>query len=124
MTAEQRKVRRDRLRAEWIEANGPCRHCGSRDDLQIDHVDPAAKSFTINFERRLADVYAELAKCQVLCKPCHKAKTAADIAATGVCRRGHQRTAANRITTRVGDKCRECQQRANREYMRRVRLGL
>lgn len=55
-----------------------CAHCGSQDGLQFDHVDPALKSFNIkdNMTLNNPDVRAELDKCQLLCRPCHEAKTA------------------------------------------------
>jgi 5-methylcytosine-specific restriction endonuclease McrA len=64
-----------RRRAEWFRENGPCVGCGSDEDLQVDHRDRAQKVssnfWTWSAERRAA----ELAKCQVLCEPCHKEKT-------------------------------------------------
>lgn len=83
----QRQYQREwlaRRRAEWF-AGKRCVHCGSDTHLEIDHIDPATKDpylrrvHTNSFwswskERR--DV--ELAKCQVLCHPCHIAKTLAN----------------------------------------------
>lgn len=77
--ARQREYQARRFRecrAEWLEANGPCRRCGSWDRLEVDHIDPAVKVshnvWSWSAERRVA----ELKKCQVLCYRCHKAKTA------------------------------------------------
>jgi hypothetical protein len=50
--------------------------CGSKRDLQADHKDPrtkGGKSFWLFKEERHL---AELKKCQVLCKKCHRSKTA------------------------------------------------
>ena len=57
-----------------------CAHCGSRERLEFDHVDPGEKSFDIssNLTISSADVRAELDKCQLLCNPCHRRKTAAE----------------------------------------------
>lgn len=71
-----------RNRAEGIEILGSkCAECGSTRELQFDHVDPGTKVssniWTWARERRLA----ELAKCQLLCKKCHKKKSAADLRA-------------------------------------------
>lgn len=78
---ERRKYMREwltRRRDEWIsEQGGACVTCGATEDLEIDHIDPAEK------ERAVAHLWsstaevraAELAKCQVLCKQCHLAKT-------------------------------------------------
>ena len=64
-------------RSAWLEANGPCVQCGSWERLEVDHIDPAEKVthrvWSLSRDQRLA----ELAKCQVLCHSCHKAKTIA-----------------------------------------------
>ena len=62
-----------------------CAHCGSTDRLEFDHVDPALKSFDISDNMTLNNpkVRAELDKCQLLCRPCHEAKTAAEHRAAG-----------------------------------------
>ena len=79
---KQRKFQRERNRANrvrWLSENGPCRHCGSSQNLQVDHVDRGLKVdhrvWSWNTSRRLA----ELAKCQVLCKACHTAKTRSEL---------------------------------------------
>lgn len=56
---------------------GQCVKCGSTEDLEFDHVDPATKSFTITagWTRKLDLFMAELAKCQLLCQPHHLEKT-------------------------------------------------
>lgn len=70
------KKRRD----AWIKENGPCAHCGSSKDPHVDHVDPKSKLLNpagiwgLTAARRSV----ELAKCQVLCRPCHEAKSAAE----------------------------------------------
>jgi 5-methylcytosine-specific restriction endonuclease McrA len=64
-------------RLEWVKANGPCKKCGTWENLEIDHIDPSQKSF------RIASIWSrskefrdkELSKCQVLCKSCHFEKT-------------------------------------------------
>ena len=70
------RERAARLRREWLLANGPCR-CGSWEDLEMHHKDPAQKVshriWNWSAERRAA----ELAKCEPLCKRCHKAETRA-----------------------------------------------
>lgn len=84
---EQRRFQRERvarIRAEWLDANGPCVDCGSSERLEVDHVDPATK-ITHNVwswteKRRLA----ELAKCVVRCHDCHLAKTSRERAATPI----------------------------------------
>jgi hypothetical protein len=61
-------------RAESLEMlGGKCVECGSTDELEIDHIDPATKKLEVS---RLWGVsrerwLAEIAKCQILCKPHH-----------------------------------------------------
>lgn len=64
-----------KARDEWFAANGPCQKCGSKEKLELDHINPEDKvshsvwSWTPE-RRRL-----ELNKCQALCRPCHREKT-------------------------------------------------
>jgi hypothetical protein len=62
-------------RLAWLEANGPCKQCGSWVKLEVDHVDPSQKVshrvWSWTADRR----NAELKKCQVLCQACHKIKS-------------------------------------------------
>lgn len=64
-----------RRRKEWFDINGPCSKCSSWENLEVDHIDPlnkiAHKIWQWSKERR----EEELAKCQVLCKVCHRQKT-------------------------------------------------
>lgn len=64
-----------RRRQEWLDTNGPCAHCGSADDLRVDHVDASQKvSHRIwSWAKERREI--ELAKCQVLCNDCHQKKT-------------------------------------------------
>lgn len=65
------KQRRD----DWFAANGPCTKCGSQADLQLDHIDPKQKIHHTVWSWAEERRKVELAKCQVLCKPCHKEKS-------------------------------------------------
>jgi hypothetical protein len=69
------KARRD----AWLEHMGNrCNLCGTtQGPFDIDHIDPATKQYRIaNIWTRCQEFRdKELAKCQVLCKPCHKQKT-------------------------------------------------
>lgn len=107
-----------RKRAEWF-AGKVCVKCGSDQDLQMDHIveeekDGHIKAVSHNvFSWSKAKREAELAKCQVLCEPCHQEKTAAWYAARRehgtatmyryckcqVCRDGHS---ARRRAQRAG----------------------
>lgn len=57
---------------------GRCVECGTTDDLQIDHKDPAKKSFNITkcYNKTWDVLVVEIDKCQLLCEPHHKAKHA------------------------------------------------
>ena len=70
------RVYMERRRTAWIEANGPCRYCGSSEDLEVDHVDPATKVSSKFWHWSAERRSMELAKCQVLCRVCHAKKTA------------------------------------------------
>jgi 5-methylcytosine-specific restriction endonuclease McrA len=69
----QRDWKTARRRA-WF-AGKVCAECGSGSDLQLDHIDPAAKVshkvWSWSAERRAR----ELDKCQALCRDCHKKRT-------------------------------------------------
>lgn len=59
---------------------GKCTRCGTTEDLQFDHVSRALKQYAIlnRWNRGAAELAAELAKCQLLCKPHHLEKTLAE----------------------------------------------
>jgi len=76
------RTHRTERRAAWIAENGPCAQCGSTEQLEVDHIDPALKDVRLkrHHSARLWDWteskrLAELANCQVLCKRCHKIKS-------------------------------------------------
>lgn len=78
---KQREYQRQwiaRRKAEWFEGKS-CVECGSTENLELDHIDPATKItnaiWSWSEERR----NAELAKCQVLCHDCHVKKTHIDL---------------------------------------------
>lgn len=70
--------RYQKWRAYAIEKlGGKCVICGATTDLQIDHIYRADKNFAVSqwWSSSRAKMDAELAKCQLLCRDCHKAKT-------------------------------------------------
>lgn len=76
---QQRAYQREfcaKRRRDWLAANGPCRKCGSFEQLEVDHVDPETKVHHNVWSWSKARREAELAKCQVLCRQCHQRKTA------------------------------------------------
>lgn len=65
-------------RAAWIGANGPCADCGSWENPEVDHVDPATKVTHNVWSWSALRREAELAKCVVRCTDCHKKKSAGE----------------------------------------------
>lgn len=57
---------------------GKCKQCGSKKDLQIDHVDPSTKAMDVAKEWGNPLFFEELKKCQALCRSCHKKKTSSE----------------------------------------------
>lgn len=64
---------------DWAVAllGGVCVRCGATQDLHFDHIDPTTKHQSIGkmLDVPEAEFRNELAKCQLLCGPCHRAKT-------------------------------------------------
>lgn len=56
-----------------------CTSCGSKESLELDHIDRATKVHHAIWSWCKERRKAELAKCQVLCHNCHAKKTAAEI---------------------------------------------
>ena len=83
-TAEyMRRYYQDRIARGIAMLGGVCAGCGSADDLQFDHVDPATKTACVtSMWQNWAAFVEELAKCQLLCGPCHEAKTLSEAGKT------------------------------------------
>ncbi len=92
-------------REAWLREHGPCVVCGSRNDLEIDHVDRTKKVAHKVWSWAAARRAAELAKCQVLCKDCHLKKTVAERAQD----REPVRCGTN-TRYRYGCRCPECRE--------------
>jgi hypothetical protein len=79
--ARAARVRRRREALETL-LGSRCARCGtSQGPFDFDHIDPFSKSFSIGEGRNtypMERLIEEARKCQLLCKPCHKDKTAAD----------------------------------------------
>lgn len=56
---------------------GKCEHCGSTDNLEIDHIDSTNKALEISmlWSNRKDKITEELTKCRLLCESCHILKT-------------------------------------------------
>lgn len=104
-TVGDTKARYYRIKQECIDRlGGKCARCSSTEMLEFDHIDPRTKEFCIIGGSRISRerLMSELAKCQLLCKACHAAKTAEDQA---VSRFHGSKTMWNR-----GCKCGECRE--------------
>jgi len=78
----QMKELYQKAKVEFIKyLGGQCVACGSVENLEFDHIDWRTKEFTIAAKWGMKDkakLFAELDKCQLLCKICHKVKTKVD----------------------------------------------
>lgn len=72
-----RELKRRRYQEARELLGGRCGRCGATSDLEIDHIDPSAKTFRITdvLTRKREVRLAELSKCQLLCTDCHADKT-------------------------------------------------
>lgn len=55
-----------------------CRKCGSKESLELDHIDTTEKWSHRIWSYTWTRIMKEAAKCQVLCKSCHAEKTEKD----------------------------------------------
>ena len=71
----QFKEKSNRIKNYWIEQmGGKCCKCGSKEDLVFHHKDPNTKSFNLgnSWTHSPKKVEAEVKKCILICKKCHK----------------------------------------------------
>ena len=71
---ERRKARRLML---YKLLGGKCSSCGSRKNLEFDHLDPNLKEFRISsrIDAPEEELIKEVEKCVLLCHKCHVKKT-------------------------------------------------
>jgi 5-methylcytosine-specific restriction endonuclease McrA len=81
-TGEQKKA----YQREWMAERrkqgvqllgGECSNCKSTENLEFDHVNPEQKWTHRFWSYAWERIEKELAKCQLLCEDCHRAKTKA-----------------------------------------------
>ena len=140
ISIEEDRARRNerirQIRQQWIDENGPCRECGSFLDLEVDHIDPSTKDPLLVGKRKGVQQNlwfwsrsrreVELAKCQVLCHWCHKAKTQRERMKTH-CGNGHEWTPENtympygQITMR---QCKICKRERGIKYREAKRASV
>lgn len=79
MKLYMQKRRQDRRDRATTLLGGKCVKCGSIDQLEFDHIDPATKQYTISSPKLLDGPWSkleeELGKCQLLCNRHHIEKT-------------------------------------------------
>jgi 5-methylcytosine-specific restriction endonuclease McrA len=85
--ANYRKLKYAERKVQIIDhLGGCCRSCGSTESLEVDHVDPAKKSFEVMAKcwcMSWKKLLAELKKCQLLCEACHLKKTSVAVGTHG-----------------------------------------
>lgn len=99
-------------RAAWFKAHGPCVDCGSWDQLELDHIDPALKVTHLVWSWTLERREEELAKCVARCKQCHRERTNQQ-QSKQVCCNGHDKDVTGRDTD---GSCAECRRENQRRY--------
>ena len=73
--AERRRNRREKL-VELL--GGVCVRCDADKALDFDHIIPGSQSFRISgkaLDKPWEQLLAEVKKCQLLCRPCHRIKS-------------------------------------------------
>lgn len=128
--AYQREYQKNRYslrRNNALEAlGGKCKVCGSKENLELDHINRDEKSFNISRLWSIAeeDYNKELAKCQVLCNGCHEKKTREDLGQVSA-KDTHGTISSSRYC-----KCALCREAKNaysrvykREWRKRKKLG-
>ena len=106
-----------RRRREWL-SDKACVSCGSRENLEVDHIDPTTKVSHRIWSWRAERREAELAKCQVLCRECHHWKTGDE-------RRVPTRHGTEHMYNHYGCRCEPCRAaKRNRQqsYVRKPRV--
>ena len=70
----------ERMNAAREHLGGKCVKCGITTELEMDHIDPETKLFAISdgYNTPLPVFWAEVAKCQLLCRQHHREKTQAE----------------------------------------------
>ena len=110
-----------RRRAAAVEQlGGKCVVCGSAEDLQFDHIDPATKTFDL--AKALsgwsdARLQPEISKCQLLCKLHHIEKSKID---NGV---PHGGGLSGKYIDRQACSCEPCRTK-RRAYMKALKASL
>lgn len=106
------------VRAEVVsQLGGQCAKCGSAENLEIDHIDPKQKSFSVGAAmlHKRERLMKEIGKCQLLCEACHIDKTLVDKGfqkGKGL----HGTAASYRYCTERCDSCKKANSEAQRAW--------
>ena len=101
-------------RNEWLTKNGPCKNCGSKKRLEVDHINPSSKIDHNVWKWSQSRRDLELKKCQVLCFICHRLKT----------NKERKWKIHGELMWQIGCRCCECIRVHNKKLRRLIRLGL
>jgi hypothetical protein len=119
-----RKRYREKRDAIIARLGGKCVRCGSITSLQLDHVDPALKSFDISTKADHVDAKEldrEINKCQLLCKGCHLDKSIREKGHVPLSERGHGHISMYR---NGGCRCDLCKSAINKAHIQyKLRTG-
>jgi hypothetical protein len=79
LVSKQISRRKELLEEAKEKLGGECVWCGSRENLEFDHIDDAKKKYNVsNAVRNTRETFwSEVEKCQLLCSCCHSKKTTA-----------------------------------------------
>lgn len=109
----KRKYQREWIatrRSEYF-ADKVCVSCGSTSNLELDHIDRLQKVTHKILSWRESRRLEEIAKCQILCEPCHQAKSSKEMRKllsydeNGVCKQGHNLSAVGFYRNKKTGKC-------------------
>ena len=78
--SQYQNERMQALRRAWLAQHGPCVRCGRAEELEVHHRDRTTKVTHRVWSWSRVRREAELAKCEVLCRQCHREETTAQLA--------------------------------------------
>lgn len=112
-TYKSQKKRRKQAKAELVEAFGgrcvDCGYSGSVVALEFHHRDPSTKSFSIGTASVSRErLWAEAAKCDLVCANCHRSRHAANRKQSGAPVVQFRRRTKLRAVASLGGRCEGC----------------
>jgi hypothetical protein len=116
----------NKRKQKWFSENGPCKVCGSWENLELDHINREEKVshrvWSWKAERRLV----ELAKCQVLCYFCHKEKSKSEKSIKPICGTYHSYShyGCRCVLCKAANAKRKSEQKLKRKIFLQNKIGL